>query len=145
MDIALRLWQDFRRWTTGADKRPFHDETVCSLLRLIEALVLPHGTGRAFSAASPKTAHGLVSCILSLLDRPSLSASSQTQLASVVIRLRSAYEDSLARTSPSARRRAETIGLIAEGLNGGIAIVCQDEEKFAALHKDLQVCLRWRS
>lgn len=141
LDTCLRLWQDFRRWTTGADKRSFHDETMSLFLRVLEASVLPLGTTKSLPPASSKTAQSLVRCLLGILDRPDLSTANQVQFASLAIRLRSAREEPIAMTSFTGRRRTDSITLIADDFEGGISVVCQDEAKFGALHKDLQVCL----
>lgn len=140
LDTCLALWQDFKRWTTGAEKRPFHDEAVSSFLRVVEALVLPSGTTTAQSLTFPKAAQGLVHSLLGILNRSDLSAASQMQLASLIIRLRSAQEKSIASHPTTGRRRTNPILFITDGLESGIAVVCQDQGKFAALHKDLQVC-----
>ena len=141
LDMCLKLWQHFRRWTTGADRRSFQDETVSSFLDLLEAIALRSDSIKGRVMGSAKAAQCLVRGLSNLLEKPNLSVANQVRLASLLVRLQSTLHASSKITPATARRRVNSAATIKDDLEASIAWTCQDAEKFSTLHKDLQVRL----
>lgn len=141
LDTCLALWQQFRRWTTGADRKTFHDESVSSFLHLLDAILLPQNIPKACLTESAKAAQFFACGISSLLDKPKFSVMNQLQLASLLIRVRTALYSQSQLAPKTVRRRASSIATIASDTEASIERFCQDADKFSSLHNDLQVCM----
>ncbi|KAF2828831.1 hypothetical protein CC86DRAFT_319926 [Ophiobolus disseminans] len=141
LDTCLLLWQHFRRWTTGAEKRSFHDEIVSSFLQLLAAIAPSSNTPKGSSLGSAKASQCLVRGLSSLLGKPTLSTDNQIQLASLLIRLRGALDDSPKTSRITANRRVNSTATIADNVEASVAEMCQDVDKFLGLQKDLQLAL----
>jgi hypothetical protein len=133
------LWQHFKRWTAGADKRPFHDKTISVYLDVLQDAALPTRGSRHCLADSAKSAQGLICGLSSVLENPSLSMLNQLQLATLLVRLRVIVNDLSDTASTPGRRRGNSSPLIVDNLETKIAQLCHDREKFCNLERDFQV------
>jgi serine/threonine-protein kinase ATR len=139
LDTCLALWQHFKQWTTGSDKRPFHDETMSAYLDVLREVALPiRGSGYGVSG-SIKCSQGLVRGLSSLLEKPNLSILNQLQLATMLVRLRAIVNNMSDTASTAGRRRDTSTPVIVADLETSIAQLCHDRERFCDLVKDLQV------
>jgi serine/threonine-protein kinase ATR len=140
VDTCLVLWQHFKRWTTGSDKRLFHDETLSVYLDVLQAVALPIGGSDYWLSVSAKSVQGLVRGLSSVLEKPNVSILNQLHLATLLVRLRSMFNDMPDTASTSGRRRSKPSSVIVDGLEASVALLCHDREGFCDLQKDLQVC-----
>lgn len=138
VDTGITLWQHFRRWTTGTDRRPFHDDIVALYLQLLDLTALPTTTlasrPSTFGQKTMTLTHGLQS----LLDKLDMSAENQVRLAALLIRLRSAQADMTNMSPTVTRQKRDSIAPFTINLGSTIALLCQDGEMFSTLHQDLQ-------
>jgi serine/threonine-protein kinase ATR len=146
LDTCLALWHHFKRWATGSDKPSFHDETVASYLEVLQMVAIPTKGSEDSLSGSAKSAQSLVRGLASVLEKPTLSVPNQSQLASVLVYLRSLVTEISNSTSRSGRHRVNNSSSIIVGdLEASISQLCHDTEKFSNLQKDLQVGVALRN
>jgi hypothetical protein len=140
LDNCLILWQHFRRWTIGSDKRSFHDETITSYIQVLEAIAVPTKEPDLCPSGSTKAARTLVRGLSSLIEKSDLSIFNQIQLASLLIHIRTICNNYSKSNHMPGRRCANSLSIFIDNLETSIANLCHDAERFCVLTKDLQVC-----
>lgn len=147
LDSTVLMWQYFRRWTTGPDKHPLHDEIVALYLQLLELIAAPTTVPETHFLSSTKAVQSLVCSLSILLGNISTALSSesnQIRAASCFTRLHKGLTASRTCTSVPRRRQESTRLAVLKELEANIAKICQHAEQFSHLHRDLQVCIETR-
>jgi serine/threonine-protein kinase ATR len=139
LDAGVTLWNHFGRWTLNANKQPLQDETVSLYLQWLGAAAFPQEVPEDFSPSSQKSTQTLLDAFSSLLEMSNFSEDNQFLLASMLVRLQRALNNSSSPTSHITQRRNISTSVIIENLGATIAQVCQNGERFSRLQKDLQV------
>jgi serine/threonine-protein kinase ATR len=139
LDACVTLWNHFGRWTLNTNKRPLQNEAVSLYLQLLGAAACPQEVPEDFSPSSQKSTQILLDGVSSLLEMSNFSEDNQFLLASMLVRLQRALNNTSDPTSHITQRRNISTYVITENLGATIAQVCQNVEKFSGLQKDLQV------
>ncbi|CAO2647756.1 Nn.00g086780.m01.CDS01 [Neocucurbitaria sp. VM-36] len=144
MDSCIALWQHYKYCTTGSENHLLHDGIVALYLQALNSVTFTSTAPEDRFFKTPKAAQFLICSITDLLEHflaSNLSDSIQTQFASTLTRLRSVLNISTTNDFTSQPRQEATRSVILRDLEFSIAEVCQDAERFSALHKDLQLAL----
>ena len=142
-DICDELWHYFRRWTTGSNKRPLHDETIALYMQLVETFAVPELEPRDHSSTLRKAASMAISSVAHLIENLAtspMSDSNQTQLALMVTRLRYLAQPDVSQRSALDPRHETSKAFCTEMLKQSATIICKNTEVLSGLQKDLQVC-----
>jgi serine/threonine-protein kinase ATR len=144
LDICEELWHYFRRWTTGSDTHPLHDEIVALYMRLVKTLVSTSSAPRCLSSNSSKAALACSSSVAGLiksLATLSMSESNQVQLAILATHFCHVARNEAPQRSVLDRRRRSACVFDTDLLKQSARRICENTEVFSGLQKDLQVCV----
>ncbi|KAF2633644.1 hypothetical protein BU25DRAFT_381226 [Macroventuria anomochaeta] len=144
LDTCEELWHYFRRWNTGSDKRPLHDETIALYMQLVDTLAIPGSEPKDRFSDSGKAASISISSIARLIESlaiSSMSDSNQTQLALMVTRLCHVAQIETPQESVLDRRRRPAKVFDTEPLKHSARRICENTEVLSGLQKDLQLAL----
>lgn len=145
LDILNELWHYFRRWTTGYDKCPLHDDTIALYIQLVDTLAVPSPQLTSRFSNSDKAVLASSSSVSSLIESlatSSMTDENQIRLALTVTRLFHVAQVETVRRGVLDRRhrssRSCNTGLLKQSATG----ICENTDIFSALQKDLQVRIR---
>ncbi|KAH7380651.1 protein kinase rad3 [Pyrenochaeta sp. MPI-SDFR-AT-0127] len=144
LDSTSKMWQYFRRWTTGSDKHPLHNEIVNLYLQLLDVVAFLATAPETRSLSSPKAAQTLASSLSALLWDLSTVVSSeanQIRVASCFTRLRSGLTGSPTHALIPRHRQASAKLALLQDMEANIAKICKHEEQFSLFYRDLQLAL----
>ena len=145
LDSYLALWQRFERCTVGSDNHVLHNELVALYIQVLDCVAFPASAPEGSFFRTPKAAQFLICSLTKLLDHflaSTLSDPIQIQFATTLTRLRSVLVTSSSHESAPQSRQEVAKSVILRDLESSVAAVFRDAERFSALHKDLQVCIR---